>query len=148
MTTLILGIGNVLYGDEGVGVHVARRLDQSSLLPNHVVAIDGGTGGLTLLEAMQGADRIVFVDATMDGNPPGTVQRLEPRFARDFPPSLSAHDIGLRELVESWELLDRRAEMILYTISIAPLGELCLELTPEVNAAVNLAAQRILDDLA
>jgi hydrogenase maturation protease len=144
--TLILGIGNVLYGDEGAGVHVARYLAESEELTNDVAVVDGGTGGFALLEAMHGYDRIVFVDATIDGNPPGTIQRLQPRFASDFPPCLSAHDIGLRDLVQSWELLGHGAEMILYTISIAPLDELTMDLMPEVAAVVPHVATRILDD--
>ncbi len=147
MKTLVLGIGNVLYGDEGAGVHVVRHLAKGGSLPDTVSAVDGGTGGLALLELMYGAERIVFVDATMDGRPPGTVQRLRPRFASDFPPSLSAHDIGLRELVETWDLLGKSADMVLYTISIDPLCALSMELGPAVAAAVPEAAARILTDL-
>lgn len=147
MKTLILGIGNVLYGDEGVGVHVARYLADCGWLPDGTYAVDGGTGSLALLETMSGAERIVFVDATVDGRPPGSLQRLRPRFASDFPPSLSAHDIGLRELVEAWDLLERRADMVLYTVSIASLGELSLELEPAVAKAVPEAAARIVTEL-
>jgi hydrogenase maturation protease len=147
MKTLVLGIGNVLYGDEGAGVHVARRLAACGSLPEGVAAVDGGTGSLALLEPMSDAERIVFIDATMDGRPAGTLQRLRPRFASDFPPSLSAHDIGLRELVETWDLLGKHTEMVLYTISIAALSELSMELGPAVAAAVPEAATRILTEL-
>ena len=66
MKTLILGIGNTLLGDEGIGVHVVHEIGRRSL-PPQVSWLDGGTGGLHLLGAMRGVDRVVLVDATIDG---------------------------------------------------------------------------------
>jgi len=57
--TLVLGLGNILMADEGVGVHVVRALEQHPL-PAHVECLDGGTGGFILLEPMQLADRVVM----------------------------------------------------------------------------------------
>ncbi len=67
-------------GDEGVGVHVVRALEKHTL-PSNVECLDGGTGGFILLEPLQSADHIVLIDATDDGNPPGTVTRTTPRFS-------------------------------------------------------------------
>ena len=67
--TLVLGLGNILMSDEGVGVHVLRALEQHPL-PVGVECLDGGTGGFVLLEPMQTADRIVLIDAAADGNVP------------------------------------------------------------------------------
>lgn len=144
----ILGIGNLLLGDEGVGVHVVRHLVEHRLLPEGVDCLDGGTGGLVLLEALQTADRIILVDATMDGNPPGTLRRLVPKFSSDFPPSLAAHDIGLRDLLDSFYLLgDEPPDVILFTISIAELQNMVTQLSPEIAAAVPLAASLIMGEL-
>ena len=85
--TLVLGLGNVILGDEGVGVHVVRALEELTL-PENVECLDGGTGGFTLLEPLQEAGRIILIDAAADGNPIGTVTRTTPRFARDYPPTL------------------------------------------------------------
>src|SRR5271157_5254956 len=63
--TLVLGIGNVLMGDEGVGVHVIRHLEES-WFPSNVMLLDGGTGSFTLLDPMRRAERILLVDATVD----------------------------------------------------------------------------------
>ncbi len=82
--TLILGLGNTLMGDEGVGVAVVRSLEQHPM-PEGVECLDGGTGGFLLLEPLESADRII-VDASADGNPIGTVTRTTPRFSRDFLP--------------------------------------------------------------
>jgi len=97
--TLVLGLGNVLMGDEGVGVHVVRALELHTL-PEGVECLDGGTGGFVLLEPLQSAGRIVLVDAAADGNPIGTVTRTTPRFSRDYPPTLTAHDIGVKDLLD------------------------------------------------
>ena len=66
----MLGLGNVLMGDEGVGVHVVRALEKHTL-PADVECLDGGTGGFMLLEPLQNADRIILIDAAADGNPLG-----------------------------------------------------------------------------
>jgi len=62
MKTLVLGLGNILMGDEGIGVYTVRALEQHKLPPN-VECLDGGTGGFTLLEPLQTADRIILIDA-------------------------------------------------------------------------------------
>src|SRR5215470_10474751 len=89
---LVLGIGNVLMGDEGVGVRVVENVAQMPL-PNNVHCLDGGTGSFLLLEPMQSANHVILVDATIDGNAAGTVNRLTPRFSSDYPKTLTAHDI-------------------------------------------------------
>ena len=67
--TLILGVGNLLLKDEGVGIHVIRALEKETL-PAHVTLMDGGTGGLHLISWLTGYDHIIMVDATLDSNPP------------------------------------------------------------------------------
>lgn len=140
---LVLGIGNVLLGDEGVGVHAVRRLEQEAW-PPRVKLLDGGTGGFHLLSLFQEFDRIVLVDATMDGQPPGTVRLIRPRFASDYPRTLSAHDIGLKDLVESAALLGLEPDVVLVVVSVKTLPEgLHAELSPEVAAALPRVAELV-----
>ena len=80
--------------------------------------------------------RIILIDATCDGKPPGTVSLLKPRFAADFPPSLSAHDIGLKDLIESAILLGAFPNVDLITISIPGLSSMSLNLSETVKAAL------------
>lgn len=75
MKTLVIGIGNLLLGDEGVGVHVARALLRERL-PDNVVIIDAGTAFLDALPEIEHADRIIIVDAMKAGDQPGTVYRV------------------------------------------------------------------------
>lgn len=145
---LVLGIGNTLLGDEGVGVHVVRSLMETPAPPG-VAYLDGGTGSLVLLEPMQEAGRLVLVDATADGNPPGTVRRLRPRFSSDFPPSLAAHDIGLRDLLDSFYLMGAGdPDVVLFTVSIALPQDMTTELGPEAAAAVPEAVAAIRKEIA
>ena len=128
---LVLGIGNYLLGDEGVGVHAVHQLERERF-PTYVTLVDGGTGGFHLLSYFSDYETIVMIDATMDGQPAGSVRVLEPRFASEFPRALSAHDIGLRDLIESAVLLGPLPKIYLVTVSIAEMQSLKTELSPAV----------------
>lgn len=147
-TTLVLGIGNLLLGDEGVGVHAIRALEASGPLPAPVQLLDGGTGAMGLLAPMLEADRILLVDATADGAAPGTLRELRPRFARDYPPTLTAHDIGLKDLLDAFHLLGREPDVTLFTVSIDLPQPMAVELSPAVASALPglvLALRRTLE---
>jgi hydrogenase maturation protease len=144
--TLVLGLGNVIMGDEGVGVHVVRSLEKLAL-PPHVECLDGGTGGFILLEPMQDAERIIMVDAAADGNPIGTVTRTVPRFAREYPPTLTAHDIGIKDLLDLFYMLDGGREVTLYAITIDPQQPITLDLSAEARNAATVAIEQIMADL-
>ncbi|MCB1051804.1 MAG: hydrogenase maturation protease [Acidobacteria bacterium] len=138
--TLIVGLGNVLLGDEGVGVHIVRELEGGQL-PIGVETLDGGTGGFHLLGPLCQAHRIVFIDATMDGRPEGTIQRIEPQFAEDYPNTLSAHDIGIKDMLDALHLIGQRVPVVLITISIQLMSGLSVELSEPIAAA----AQRVVE---
>ena len=132
---LILGIGNVLMGDEGVGVHAIKELEKETFPPN-VTLLDGGTGGFHLLEYLQEYPRIIMIDATMDGKLAGSISLIEPKFATDFPKSLSAHDIGLRDLIESTAVLGELPKMYLITITIDSIQSMQMELSHEIEKQI------------
>jgi hydrogenase maturation protease len=144
--TLVLGLGNVIMGDEGVGVHVVRALEKHALPPN-VECLDGGTGGFTLLEPLQGAGHIILIDAAADGNPVGTVTRTTPRFSRDYPPTLTAHDIGVKDLLDVFYIQGGGPEVALYAITIDPQQPISMELSEEVARAADVAVAEILAEL-
>ena len=133
--------------DEGVGVHVVRAI-ASHTLPPGVECLDGGTGGFILLEPMQQADRILMIDAAADGNPIGTVTRTVPRFSRDYPSTLTAHDVGIKDLLDLFYMLDGGREAVLYAITIDPRQPISLELSPAIAAAANQAVERIVAELS
>jgi hydrogenase maturation protease len=145
-STLVLGLGNTIMGDEGVGVHVVRALEQHTL-PENVECLDGGTGGFILLEPLELAGRIVLVDAAADGNPIGTVSRTTPRFSSDYPPTMTAHDIGMKDLLDAFYMRGAQRDVVLYTITIDPRQPISLELSSEVAQAAERAVAQILDEL-
>ena len=89
--------------------------------------LDGGTGGFILLEPLQQADRVILIDAAADGNPLGTVSRTTPRFARDYPPTLTAHDIGIKDLLDAFYLQGGGREVVLYAITIDPQQSISMD---------------------
>ena len=144
--TLVLGLGNVIMGDEGVGVHVVRALEQQPF-PENVECLDGGTGGFILLEPLQQAERIFLVDATADGNPVGTVTRTTPQFSKDYPPTLTAHDIGVKDLLDAFYMQGGERNVILYTITIDPRQPISMELSAECESARDEAVKWIAAEL-
>lgn len=144
--TLVLGLGNVLMGDEGIGVYVVRELETHTL-PLGVECLDGGTGGFTLLEPLENADRIVIIDAANDGNPVGTITRTTPRFSRDYPPTLTAHDVGMKDLLDMFYIQGGHHEIILYAITIDPKQPIRMSLSEQGERAAAEAVGRILAEL-
>lgn len=133
-------------GDEGIGVYVVRALEQHPL-PAAVECLDGGTGGFTLLEPLESAGRIILVDAAADGNPVGTVTRTTPRFARDYPPTLTAHDVGMKDLLDVFYIQGGQHEITLYAITIDPKQPIRMSLSAEGERAAAEAVTQILAEL-
>jgi hydrogenase maturation protease len=144
--TLVLGLGNVLMGDEGIGVYVVRALEKHTL-PAGVECLDGGTGGFTLLEPLENADRIFLIDAASDGNPIGTISRTTPQFSRDYPPTLTAHDVGMKDLLDMFYIQGGTHEIVLYAITIDPHQPIRMSLSEEGEKHAALAERQILAEL-
>lgn len=144
---LVLGVGNLLMGDEGVGVHVIRYLEKRPIPPG-VELLDGGTGSFLLLDPMQRASKVILIDATVDGQPSGTITRVTPRFSSDYPPTLTAHDIGLKDLLDAFYLLGCSVEMVLIAVSIKPLQQMGLTLSPEIAAQVPTIGARVMEEIS
>lgn len=132
---LLLGVGNWLMGDEGVGIHVVRQLEAQPPLRD-VRVLDGGTGGVNLLLEFEGVKHVVMADATRDGRPAGAVALLRPRRVGDLPRGLGAHDFGVKDLFAAAALLDRLPDIHLFTVSVGELKPMCTDLSPAVAAAV------------
>ena len=140
---LILGVGNYLMGDEGIGVHVMQEMAKIKL-PDYVDILDGGTGGFLLLNCFEAYQTIIFVDATMDGKPAGTISLIRPKFASDFPSALSVHDVGLKDMIEAVYLMDEKPDLHLFTVSIEELVPMTIELSPNVKNAIPEIIEQIL----
>ena len=141
---LVMGVGNYLMGDEGIGVHIIQEMAKLDL-PDQVDILDGGTGGFSLLGCFESYPVIIFVDATIDGKAPGTVSVIRPRFASDFPNALSVHDVGLKDMVEAVYLMDTVPDIYLITISIEELKPMTLELSEPVFDAIPNVIDKIFE---
>ena len=141
---LILGIGNYLMGDEGIGVHFIKELERETL-PSEVDLLDGGTAGFQLMEYLEKYDNVIMVDATLDQYQPGTIRLIEPRFAADFPKAMSTHEIGLKDLVESLSLMGRLPKIFLYVVSVKDIANLQIGLSPEVQEAMPQLRKLVLE---
>ncbi|NPV29210.1 MAG: HyaD/HybD family hydrogenase maturation endopeptidase [Firmicutes bacterium] len=144
--TIVLGVGNLLLKDEGVGIHAIRALRGRGLPPG-VELIDGGTAGFDLLPLLMGADRIIIVDALRGGEPPGAVYRLTPadclpQQGREAGP-ISLHDLGILDVIRALEVLEQRTPEVVI-IGVEP-GEIDwgLELTPAVAASLPAVLEQI-----
>ncbi|WP_295388750.1 HyaD/HybD family hydrogenase maturation endopeptidase [uncultured Thiodictyon sp.] len=134
---LLLGLGNLLLSDEGLGVHCLRRLETGYRFEPPIALIDGGTAGVELLQLFRDHQRIVVIDALDGGQPPGTVSVIrDEAIRRALEVKLTLHHLGLAEVLALLDLLDERpAELVL--IGVAPQRlELDLELSPGVAAAI------------
>jgi hydrogenase maturation protease len=148
--TLVLGLGNILLSDEGVGVRVVERLLEQYDFPEGVRVMDGGTLGLDLLPYVEDASRLLVVDAVQARKPPGTLVRM---VGNEIPIFLDAskvspHQEGLQDLLAVAVLKDYLPdEVVFWGAQIESLG-VGLELSSAVAAQVDALAGQVLEELA
>jgi hydrogenase maturation protease len=138
---LVLGIGNILLNDEGVGIHLVAALEKEGY--NTADLMDGGTGGFHLLGFIQSYQTVIMIDASLDDFPAGHVRVLKPKYAKDFPKQLSAHEVGLKDLLDAAFLLGNMPEIFLVAISVKDFQDMGMDLTPEVEAAIPEAVRQV-----
>jgi hydrogenase maturation protease len=146
---LIIGVGNLLLKDEGVGVHVARELQKRSL-PAGVEVYDGGVGGIGLLDYFREASRLVLIDAAEMRLKPGTVLRFIPEDVEDFGSAVkfSIHDVGLAEVLKLARALGICPEdVVIFGIQPKEIswGE---ELSAEIQAALSQVVEMVMKEIS
>lgn len=148
---LVLGIGNILWADEGFGVRVIEMLDARYEMPDHVEILDGGTQGLYLLPYLEDASGVLIVDAIDYGLPPGTMRVL----ADDEVPAVlgarkvSLHQTGFQEILALLQLRGR-APKRLRLVGIQPerLDDFGGGLTARIDAELEPALSLVIEILA
>jgi hydrogenase maturation protease len=145
---LVLGIGNLVMSDDGIGVRVVQQLAERYRFPAGVTVLDGGTLGLDLLPRLEGVARLLVVDAVETGRAPGTLVRL----AGDDVPivletKLSPHQMGLKDLL-AVAMLQGFApqEMVLWGVQPERI-EMSMELSPVVAAQLETLVEKVLAEL-
>lgn len=149
MRTLVLGVGNILLQDEGVGVQVVQELQRRFQPPAGVEFLDGGTTGMGLIEDIAGKDALIIVDAVQTGAPPGTLVRLDgdevPAFLQQ---RLSPHQLGLCDVLALLTLLGQKPAR-LTLLGVTPQSmELSLTLSDVIKARALALVEQVAAELA
>jgi hydrogenase maturation protease len=147
--TLVLGLGNILLGDEGVGVRVVERLQELYQFPQEVQVLDGGTLALDLLPYVEDTDHLLVIDALEMGAEPGTVARLEGDEVPAFlSVKISPHQMGLADLLAATRLRDVYPEqLVLWGVQPGVMSP-GLELSSAVAAQVEVLVNSVLAELS
>jgi hydrogenase maturation protease len=145
---LVLGVGNILMGDDGVGVHAVRALADGYDLPANVRVIDGGVVGLGLLGEIAATDFLIIVDAVKCGGTPGSIYRLRqegihPRRG----PFVSAHEVGIAELLAAAEFSACLPQTEILGVEPLETETVCLELSSPLRGALRQVVAAIVDRL-
>ena len=110
--TVVIGVGNTILSDDGVGVHAARRLQDDPRLPAGVSILDGGTIGLELAPMVSDASRLLFLDAVNSGDVPGTLTRMTGRDLLGSSRGMSVHQLGVVDLISTLALMSTKPQDI------------------------------------
>lgn len=140
---LVLGLGNVLLEDDGVGAAAVALLLERYAPPEGVRVLDGGTLGLSLLPYLEGADRVILVDAVRAEGPPGSVVRLDgDEVGPAVATRLSPHQVGVADLLDGARWLGRYPDRVVLLGLVPESMELAVGLSPRVHAALPELVQR------
>jgi hydrogenase maturation protease len=145
----LIGLGNILMGDEGVGVHALRYIQENFVAPPELEIVDGGTSGLDLLPFIEGRDHVLFVDAVNFNREPGYIGVLtHGQIPALFSAKGSLHHMGLMDVLAAAQLLGKLPEQMTL-IGIQPHTIAAgLDLTPTLQARLKPLADRILAQMA
>jgi hydrogenase maturation protease len=145
----VMGIGNPLMRDEGIGIRVIEVLMTAFSFPDNVTLVDAGTMGMGILNLFRECDYMLVVDAVNGtGLEPGTIVRLTPEDIAPNQVMHSLHDVRLIDVLQTALLIGARPEVDCIGIQIEDMGELAIGLTPAVEAAVPAAVEAALTVLA
>lgn len=146
---LIVGVGNILMGDDGVGPYVVNRIvDSGCILPEDVEVMDGGTAGLDLLHAMQGREKVIIVDALNVDDRPGSVYRFGPENLRPAANRMSLHEVGVRETIRVLRMMGENPKVEIVGIVPERISECGIGISCAVRESVPRAIEVILEAAA
>jgi hydrogenase maturation protease len=144
---LILGVGNLLLSDEGVGVHIAQRMMEMDLPPG-VRVVEGGTDGFGLINIILEADRLILIDAVRGGGEPGSIYRFDIEECNPFPDRFktSVHQISILEVINLSGLIGSTPKTTVIGVEPESL-EMGMDLSPEVEAKVPRVIKIVMEEV-
>ena len=144
---LILGLGNILLGDEGVGVRIAEQLAFHSL-SEEVEVIDGGTAGYELISFLEGREKVIIVDAVKTEDKPGSVYKVDLSILEEDPTMhLSLHQIGLKNVFKMASLMEINPEVTLIGVVPKDYQSYKIGLSKEVEKEIPIVIKAIFQEI-
>lgn len=146
----ILGIGNLLLGDEGFGVHVIRFLEENFVFPEQVRLLDGGTAGIYMAPFLEDVDHLIVIDVVAVEGVPGSLHCFNGTELRGASLQLrmSPHQLGLLEILEISRLRERAPSRVHFFGVVPERVETRMELSPTLQAKVAEVTEKLLGMLA
>jgi hydrogenase maturation protease len=148
MSIVVLGVGNILLSDEGIGVRVIEKLQRDFDIPDNVVVIDGGTTGMEMLDDLSRSEHVIIIDAVRSGSAPATIVKLtDEQIPVFFRTKLSPHQIGLSDVLATLELIGEQPKAV-SVIGIEPATlETGMSLSPQVSAQLPSLVEMVAAEL-
>ena len=147
-SVLVLGVGNILMADDGVGVHVVERLKKHDI-PRHVEIVDGGTMGFCLWSCLARREKVIIVDAVDMDAPPGSVCRFDPEAHDTFnvASAMSIHQLGIPHLIKIMGCVGNEPPQLVIVAVQPQVIAPGMSLSPEVEESVDAAVSMVRDEM-
>jgi len=143
---LILGIGNILHKDDGLGVFIVNEIINSVKdLPKYVEVADGGVLGYDLLPLMSGREKIVIVDALKMGDEPGSIYKFPAKHLTDTNNKFSLHEMGVKKIIDMLSITGENPEIEIIGVVPDDINSLEIGISDSVKKAVPKAVELILE---
>jgi hydrogenase maturation protease len=145
---MILGVGCILFSDEGFGVRVIEKLQTQYKFPENVSVVDGGVLGVNLLGVISQADHLIVVDAIRNKGNPGDMYRL---YDKQIPERIRAknsiHQVDFLEALTLCQVFDKVPDTVIIGVEPEDIETLSIELTPVIQLKVDPMIQMVLTEL-
>ena len=145
---MVLGIGNILFSDEGFGIRVVESLQERYTLSENILVVDGGVLGINLLGVISQPNHLIVVDAIRNNGKPGDLYRLEgdviPQRIRT---KNSLHQVDFLEALTLCQALDKVPETVILGVEPMDIETMSMELTPATRSKVDPMVALVLDEI-
>ncbi len=145
MKTKVIGLGNILMGDDGIGIHVVNKLLNMEF-PSNIEVVDAGNCGWGLLGFLEDADKVILVDAVTCGQTPGSITKLDPTQLKLLEKDHSPHNLTLLETLELGRILGYKQKVLLIGVTPEKIS-FNTQLSPPLKAAIPQIIESIMEEL-
>ena len=145
---IVLGVGNELLSDEGIGIHVVKEIQQKNIFPSEVEVMEGGTDGFGLINIITDTDRLIVIDSIKGGSMPGTIYKFDIEDAPSTPDifKTSVHQIGILEVINLSSLIGKTPKTTVIGIeprSVSTGMELSEDVREKIPRVIELVKEEV-----